>query len=171
MTNPLLETWGGIGLPPFDRIKPEHFRPAFDEVMARQKQAIEAVASAKEPPTFDNTIVAIEKSGLVVTDVEVLRLHYAETLKEWRRRFNGHRAEIAKLYDERFCRMWEFYLAGAEMAFRHGGQAVELEQCFQGRADRGLVVDDEHLQHDRGSIMTHDWPRGVGCRRRAEPGD
>ena len=60
----------------------------------------------------------------MVTDVEVLRLHYAETLKEWRLRFKAHWREAAELYDERFCRMWEFYLAGAEMAFRHEGLVV-----------------------------------------------
>jgi cyclopropane-fatty-acyl-phospholipid synthase len=60
----------------------------------------------------------------MVTDVEVLRLHYARTLSEWQKRFQANRAEIASLYDERFCRMWEFYLAGAEMAFRHEHQVV-----------------------------------------------
>ena len=66
-------------------------------------------------------IPAIEQAGLYVTDIEILRLHYAETLKEWRRRFNQNRARIVRLYDERFCRMWEFYLAGSEAAFRHSG--------------------------------------------------
>jgi cyclopropane-fatty-acyl-phospholipid synthase len=75
-------------------------------------------------PALSEVSAAIEKSGLLVTDVEVLRMHYAQTLKEWQRRFNAQRAEIAKLYDERFCRMWEFYLAGAEMAFRHDKQVV-----------------------------------------------
>ncbi len=75
-------------------------------------------------PALSEVSAAIEKSGLLVTDVEVLRIHYAQTLKEWRGRFNAQRAEIAKIYDERFCRMWEFYLAGAEMAFRHDRQVV-----------------------------------------------
>lgn len=66
-------------------------------------------------------IPAIEQAGLYVTDIEILRLHYAETLKEWRRRFNQNRARIVELYDERFSRMWEFYLAGSEAAFRHSG--------------------------------------------------
>ena len=47
-----------------------------------------------------------------------------DTAQHWRRRFTGHRAEIGAIYDERFCRMWEFYLAGAEMAFRYDGQVV-----------------------------------------------
>jgi cyclopropane-fatty-acyl-phospholipid synthase len=62
----------------------------------------------------------VERTGLIVTDIEILRLHYAETLKHWRRRFDAHREEIADIYDERFCRMWEFYLAGAEESFREG---------------------------------------------------
>jgi cyclopropane-fatty-acyl-phospholipid synthase len=72
-------------------------------------------------PALSEILPAIERSGLMVTDVEILRLHYAETLKEWRRRFTANRAEIARIYDERFCRMWEFYLAGAEMGFRREG--------------------------------------------------
>jgi cyclopropane-fatty-acyl-phospholipid synthase len=53
-----------------------------------------------------------------VTDIEVLRLHYAETLKAWRQRFLAHREEVERIYDQRFVRMWEFYLAASEMAFR-----------------------------------------------------
>ena len=75
-------------------------------------------------PALSEILPVIEKSGLIVTDVEVLRLHYAKTLSEWQKRFQTNRAEIASLYDERFCRMWEFYLAGAEMAFRHEQQVV-----------------------------------------------
>jgi len=66
----------------------------------------------------------IEKSGLVATDIEILRLHYAETLRHWRRRFAANRDTIASLYDERFCRMFEFYLAGSEIAFRREGHIV-----------------------------------------------
>jgi cyclopropane-fatty-acyl-phospholipid synthase len=75
-------------------------------------------------PALSEVLPAIERAGLIVTDVEVLRLHYAKTLVEWQKRFHANRAQIAKIYDERFCRMWEFYLAGAEMAFRHDGQAI-----------------------------------------------
>jgi cyclopropane-fatty-acyl-phospholipid synthase len=70
-------------------------------------------------PALSEVMTPIERSGLVVTDVEVLRLHYAETLRHWRRRFAANRDAIAALYDERFCRMFEFYLAGSELAFRH----------------------------------------------------
>src|SRR5216684_6689439 len=75
-------------------------------------------------PALSEVMAVIERSGLYVTDVEVLRLHYAETLKEWRARFAKNWAEAAALYDERFCRMWEFYLAAAEMTFRYDRQVV-----------------------------------------------
>lgn len=75
-------------------------------------------------PAMSEVLPAIEKSGLIVTDVEVLRLHYAETLRNWRQRFLAKRAEVADIYDDRFCRMWEFYLAACEAAFRHGGLVV-----------------------------------------------
>jgi len=70
-------------------------------------------------PALSEIAASVERSGLYITDVEVLRLHYAETLKEWRNRFRKNWARAAALYDERFCRMWEFYLAGSEMTFRY----------------------------------------------------
>jgi cyclopropane-fatty-acyl-phospholipid synthase len=69
-------------------------------------------------PSLSEVFPPIERSGLIATDVEILRLHYAETLRNWRRRFAANRDAIASLYDERFCRMFEFYLAGSELAFR-----------------------------------------------------
>src|SRR3546814_1002635 len=60
----------------------------------------------------------VERTGLWVTDVEILRLHYAETLRHWRERFMARRSEVEALYDERFCRMWEFYLVLCEIGFR-----------------------------------------------------
>jgi cyclopropane-fatty-acyl-phospholipid synthase len=89
-----------------------------------------------------------------VTDVEILRLHYAETLREWNRRFQANRAEIAAIYDERFCRMWEFYLIACEMVFRHGSgmifhmqlarqrDAVPLTRDYINRAERRLSMRD-----------------------------
>jgi cyclopropane-fatty-acyl-phospholipid synthase len=75
-------------------------------------------------PALSEVLPAVEKAGLFVTDIEILRLHYAETLRHWRQRFAAHRAEVAALYDERFCRMWEFYLGISEMSFRHRGHMV-----------------------------------------------
>lgn len=75
-------------------------------------------------PALSEVLPAIERSGLWVTDIEVLRLHYAETLKAWRERFAANRDKAAALYDERFCRMWDFYLAASETAFRRLGHMV-----------------------------------------------
>ncbi len=75
-------------------------------------------------PSLSEILPFTEQLGLWVTDVEVLRLHYAETLRHWRDRFVANWDKAAELYDERFCRMWEFYLAGSEVAFRHQGQMV-----------------------------------------------
>jgi cyclopropane-fatty-acyl-phospholipid synthase len=75
-------------------------------------------------PALSEVLPAIERAGLLVTDIEVLRLHYAETVRAWRDRFVAHRDEVARLYDARFVRMWEFYLAVAETAFRHNNMMV-----------------------------------------------
>jgi len=72
-------------------------------------------------PALSEVLPVIEKSGLYLTDVEILRQHYADTLKVWRERFWARRGEAEAIYDERFCRMWEFYLASSEASFRHGG--------------------------------------------------
>jgi len=69
-------------------------------------------------PALSEVLPAIERAGLLVTDIEILRLHYAETLKAWRERFLIHCDEVGRIYDQRFVRMWEFYLAASEMAFR-----------------------------------------------------
>ncbi|WP_313575224.1 cyclopropane-fatty-acyl-phospholipid synthase family protein [Brevundimonas sp.] len=75
-------------------------------------------------PALSEVLPAIERAGLWVTDMEVLRLHYAETLRHWRERFLARRGEALAMYDERFCRMWEFYLAASEVAFRELGHMV-----------------------------------------------
>ena len=75
-------------------------------------------------PALSEVLPAIERAGLLVTDIEILRLHYAETLKAWRERFLAHRDEVERIYDQRFVRMWEFYLAASEMAFREQDMMV-----------------------------------------------
>jgi cyclopropane-fatty-acyl-phospholipid synthase len=75
-------------------------------------------------PALSEMVAAIERSGLIIADVEILRLHYADTLRAWRERFLAHWQEAAALLDETFCRMWEFYLAGSETAFRYQGLVV-----------------------------------------------
>jgi len=75
-------------------------------------------------PALSEVLTAIQHAGLMVTDVEILQLHYAETLKAWRERFLAHREDVERLYDGRFVRMWEFYLASSEMAFRESDLVV-----------------------------------------------
>jgi len=75
-------------------------------------------------PALSEVLPAIERARLTVTDVEILQLHYAETLKAWRERFLAHREDVERLYDQRFVRMWEFYLASSEMAFRESDLVV-----------------------------------------------
>ena len=75
-------------------------------------------------PALSEVLPVVEKSGLWAADIEVLRLHYAETLRHWRRRFAANRDTIGSIYDERFCRMFEFYLAACEATFRHDDHMV-----------------------------------------------
>jgi cyclopropane-fatty-acyl-phospholipid synthase len=75
-------------------------------------------------PALSEVMPAIEKAGLITTDIEILRLHYAETLRHWRRRFAANRDAIAAMHDESFCRMFEFYLSGSELAFRRQGHVI-----------------------------------------------
>ncbi len=70
-------------------------------------------------PALSEIVRSIERAGLWITDIEVLRLHYADTLRHWRSRFMAKRAEAVELYDERFARMWEYYLAASEVSFRY----------------------------------------------------
>ncbi|MFD1703842.1 class I SAM-dependent methyltransferase [Methylopila henanensis] len=75
-------------------------------------------------PALSETLTAIEGAKLWATDIEIWRMHYAETLVHWERRFQANRAQAAALLGERFCRMWEFYLITAEFSFRHGKHMV-----------------------------------------------
>jgi cyclopropane-fatty-acyl-phospholipid synthase len=108
-------------------------------------------------PSLSEVLPAIEKSGLIVSDIEILRLHYALTLREWRRRFAANRDAIAALYDERFCRMFEFYLAGSELAFRR-----THHENFQIQ----LVRDQEALPLTRDYMMEAE--RAAGQRATVE---
>jgi cyclopropane-fatty-acyl-phospholipid synthase len=92
-------------------------------------------------PSLSEVLPCVERAGLMVADIEILRLHYAETLRCWRERFAERRAEIAGLYDERFCRMWEFYLAISELAFRYRGHMVFQLQLTK-RVDAAPITRD-----------------------------
>ena len=99
-------------------------------------------------PALSEVLPAIERAGLMLSDVEVLRLHYAETLKEWRRRIKERWNELAALYDERFCRMWEFYLAGSEMGFRRDGLVVFQVQVVK-KVDALPLTRDYMIEAER----------------------
>ncbi len=102
-------------------------------------------------PALSETLAASEKSRLIATDVETLRLHYALTLREWYKRCLAHREEIVALFDERFYRMWTFYLSGATAAFESGGMcnyqiqyarsrhALPLTRSYIGRAESQML--------------------------------
>ena len=105
-------------------------------------------------PALSEVLAAIERTGLWVTDIEILRLHYAETLRCWFDRFQANRDRIAALYDERFCRMWEFYFAGCEMAFRNGPMMVFQIQLARRRDAVPLTreyMGDRTHGHDGGT--------------------
>lgn len=109
-------------------------------------------------PALSEVLSAIEKAGLWVTDIEILRLHYAETLRHWRQRFLANRERIKEMagYDDRFCRMWEFYLAGCEVAFRYMQQMVFQIQIARRQDAVPLVRDymatEERLKNVAGSM-------------------
>jgi cyclopropane-fatty-acyl-phospholipid synthase len=86
-------------------------------------------------PAMSEVLQAVEKERLWVTDLETLRLHYAETLRHWRQRFYANRDTITRLYDERFCRMWDFYLTGCEISFRRFRQMVFQMQLAREQDD------------------------------------
>ncbi len=103
-------------------------------------------------PALSEVLPVVESRGLWVTDLEILRLHYAETLRAWRARFLARRERVREIYDERFCRMWEFYLVGSEMFFRRldgmvfqmqlarRRDAVPLTRDYMFEAERALAA-------------------------------
>ncbi|PWJ85225.1 cyclopropane-fatty-acyl-phospholipid synthase [Pseudaminobacter salicylatoxidans] len=105
-------------------------------------------------PALSEVLPVIEKSGLMVTDIEILRLHYAETLKHWRERFMANRDKAKAIYDERFCRMWEFYLAGSEASFRwqemmnfqiqltRRNDVLPITRDYMAEAEQALAMQD-----------------------------
>ncbi|MEC5325571.1 cyclopropane-fatty-acyl-phospholipid synthase family protein [Aurantimonas sp. A3-2-R12] len=129
----------------FEHVGVPHYREFFDTL--RQRLSEDGVAllhtigradgpSATNPwlakyifpggysPALSELLAEVERSGLYVTDIEIWRLHYAETLQAWRLRFEAELDRVREIYDERFCRMWRFYLVISELAFRQGGHVV-----------------------------------------------
>lgn len=115
-------------------------------------------------PAMSEVVTVAEKEALMVTDVEVLRLHYAETLKHWHERFVTNMDRAREIYDDRFCRMWRFYLVAAEMGFREGHQAVFQ---FQLARQHGVVpMTREYLYAPKAAAPTATRRRSP--RRKAE---
>ena len=129
----------------FEHVGVAHYRTYFDTLSKRLKSdgvaLVHAIGRTGPPgstdpwlrkyifpggycPSLSEVLAAVERSGLWVTDIEILRLHYAETLRHWFERFQVNRDQAKAIYDERFCRMWEFYLASCEAAFRNGPMMV-----------------------------------------------
>lgn len=128
-------------------------------------------------PALSEVLPAIEKSGLMTTDVEILRLHYADTLKHWRERFLANRDKAKAIYDERFCRMWEFYLSGSEAAFRW--QDLMVFQIQLTKKNDVLPVTRGYIEKCEKALSMHEMghrreqkrqPR-PRRRRRVEPGE
>ncbi len=107
-------------------------------------------------PALSEVTRPLERTGMFMTDIEILRLHYAETLRAWRQRFNANREKARAVYDDRFCRMWEFYLAGSEAAFRFGGHVVFQIQFAKRQDAVPLTRDYIEAQKDRLEQGTQD---------------
>jgi cyclopropane-fatty-acyl-phospholipid synthase len=99
----------------------------------------------------------IERAGLLVTDIEILRLHYAETLKAWRERFLAHRDDAERIYEPRFVRMWEFYLAASEMSFREQNMMVMQIQLTK---RQGVVpITRDYIVHEERRLAAAEGAR------------
>jgi len=159
----------------FEHVGVNHYVTYFKkvrELLARDGVALIHTIGRSEPPTVTNPFIAkyifpggyipalsemvasIERSGLIISDVEVLRLHYAETLRAWRQRFLANWDKAAAVLDERFCRMWEFYLAGSETAFRYQNLVVFQIQLTRGintlpiTRDYMFEAERRHAEHE-----------------------
>ncbi|MEQ8347488.1 MAG: cyclopropane-fatty-acyl-phospholipid synthase family protein [Sneathiellaceae bacterium] len=110
-------------------------------------------------PAMSEVFRVVERAGLYATDLEILRLHYAETLRHWHDRFTANRQRAAALYDERFCRMWEFYLVLCEIGFRYRSNMVFQLQLT--RAIDAVPVTRDYML---------DWERRHGGLRHAPYG-
>jgi cyclopropane-fatty-acyl-phospholipid synthase len=101
-----------------------------------------------ELPSLSEVCAVVERSGLWATDIEILRLHYADTLRCWRERFLAQWHKIEKLYDARFCRMWEYYLALCEIGFRRRTNMVFQLQIAK-RVDAAPINRDYMVDIER----------------------
>jgi len=117
-------------------------------------------------PALSEVLPAIERAGLLVTDVEILRLHYAETLEAWRERFLAHREEVERLYDPRFVRMWEFYLAASEMTFRE--QNFMVFQIQMSKRQGVVPITRSYMTEEEARLAGRDGKRRAPLRLAGE---
>ena len=162
----------------FEHVGVAHYRAYFDTLRNRLNPdgivLVHAIGRADPPgstdpwlrkyifpggycPALSEVLAAVERSGLWVTDIEILRLHYAETLRHWLERFEANRDRAQAIYDERFCRMWEFYLAVCEAAFRNGPMMVFQLQLVR-RRDAVPLTRDYITDRERRDVMAEDVP-------------
>ncbi|MEF2550121.1 cyclopropane-fatty-acyl-phospholipid synthase family protein [Aurantimonas sp. A2-1-M11] len=155
----------------------EYFRTVRDRLLPNGVALIHSISTKSPPgitgpfirkyifpggysPSLSEITAAIELSGLWVLDVEVWRKHYGFTLREWRRRFAANRAEVVKLYDERFARMWEFYLSACECVFMYGsGNVVQIQI---GRERDGVPISRDYISDVTRAYQSIDARDGVG---------
>ncbi|MEI5677460.1 MULTISPECIES: cyclopropane-fatty-acyl-phospholipid synthase family protein [unclassified Mesorhizobium] len=169
----------------FEHVGVNHYRTFFDKVATLLKpdgvMVLHSIGRSGPPsatnafirkhifpggyiPALSEVLPHIEKSGLMVSDVEVLRLHYADTLKNWRERFMANRERAKEIYDERFCRMWEFYLAGSEAAFRwqdlmvfqiqltRRNDIVPLTRDYIGKCEKAIAMHEAAHQPEAETV-------------------
>jgi cyclopropane-fatty-acyl-phospholipid synthase len=105
-------------------------------------------------PALSEMVAAIERSGLMITDLEILRIHYADTLRAWRERFLANWDKAAEILDESFCRMWEFYLAGSETAFRY--QNLVVFQIQLAKRIGALPLTRDYMLTDERRLLEHE---------------
>jgi cyclopropane-fatty-acyl-phospholipid synthase len=117
-------------------------------------------------PALSELVSEAERNHLIVTDVEAMRYHYAHTLEEWYNRTMAHQEEITALYDERFFRMWQFYLCGAEAAFRYGGM-VNWQLQYVKRRD-AIPMTRDYMYEESERLRTLEEPPEWHLSRAAE---
>ena len=111
-------------------------------------------------PALSEMVAAVERSGLIIADLEVLRLHYAKTLRAWRERFLANWDKAAAIQDETFCRMWEFYLAASETAFRY--QNLVVFQLQLTKRIQALPITRDYMYKAERVILEHEERRLAG---------
>jgi len=107
-------------------------------------------------PAVSEFAAAAESAKLWITDIEILRRHYAETLLHWEQRFQAQRSQAAAMFDERFCRMWEFYLIAGEIGFRYGKQMVIQMQVS--KANNALPITRDYLMQAEAELKRRERP-------------